>query len=488
MNPVNPRSLRFKLSWVHGLVISVVIVFIGFVRYHIVSYRSIRSFDEDLRNDAEFMASRFDIVSDASGWSIHSQGPGDALTLEELRENVVVTDGAGNVLRPDLHSHYMQRLLLSGSLRNVLGQRDGFSRVVAPDGTDYRFLSLPLPSKPPGKQVILHLGRSLESLAGVLNEYFYIYLYSVPLILVIAVPVGWYLAGRALKPFAEVARTAEQITSKSLNTQISTSHKEEEIQRLVQSFNSMVRRLNDSFEQMRKFNADVAHELRTPLSILQGENEVALRSPALPDEIYSVLASNLEELHRLTRIVNDMLVLAEADAGSQVLVKKPIKLGPMLEDLIEQMRVLAMDRNITIHLTASSDAVIQADSLWLRRALLNLIDNAIKYSKDGGNVEIRLDILDSQVHLAIRDEGIGIAAHDLPHIFDRLYRADPARSRSSGGAGLGLALVKWVIASHDGQIRVQSEVDRGTTFEIMFPAVPAGSPQAPGLGKAKRIL
>lgn len=473
--PVNPRSLRFKLSWMHGLVISFVIVFIGFVRYNIVSYRSTQSFNEDLQNDAEFMASRLRIGPDASTWSFQSLIPGEALTLEELRGSVVVTDTEGRVLGLDLHSHYMQRLLLSGSLKNVLGQRSGFGRAVAADGTPYRFLSLTMPLGQHGREIVIHLGRSLDSLTGVLNEYFYIYLYSVPLVLAIAVPVGWYLAGRALKPFAEVARTAEQITSKNLNTQITTRHKEEEIQRLVQAFNSMVRRLNDSFQQMRKFNADAAHELRTPLSILQGENEIAMRSLSLPDEIHSVLASNLEELQRLTRIVNDMLILAEADAGSQTFVKKPTKLGPLLEDLIEQMRVLAMDRNIAINFTESGDAAIDADSLWLRRALLNLIDNAIKYSKEGGRIDVRLEVSGGRVRLTIRDEGIGIAPNDLPHIFNRLYRADPARSRSSGGVGLGLALVKWIVESHDGQIRVESEVDRGAAFEITLPSS-AGNP------------
>jgi heavy metal sensor kinase len=311
----------------------------------------------------------------------------------------------------------------------------------------------------------------MDSLAGVLNEYLYIYLFSVPVVLAISVPVGWYLASRALKPFDEVARTAKQITSKNLSTQITTEHKEEEIQRLVQAFNSMVRRLNDSFQQMRKFNADAAHELRTPLSILQGENEIALRSPNLSEEIHSVLASNLEELQHLTRIVNDMLILAEVDAGGQVLAMKPSNLKPMLEDLVEQMRVLAMDRNIEISLAESPDVIIEADPLWLRRAVLNLLDNAIKYSKDGGRVEVQMALRGERVHLAIRDEGIGIAPNDLPHIFDRLYRADPARSRYSGGVGLGLALVKWIIEAHHGQIRVDSEVDRGTTFEISLPAM-----------------
>jgi signal transduction histidine kinase len=227
--------------------------------------------------------------------------------------------------------------------------------------------------------------------------------------------------------------------------------------------------LQDSFQRMRKFSADAAHELRTPLAILQGENEIALRSSLVPEDIRSVLASNLEELDRLTRIINDMLTLAEAEAGSRVLLMKPVNLKPLLEDLVDQMRLLAMDRNIRIDLCGLEDATIDADELWIRRALINLLDNAIKYSRNEGTVEVGVQSKGSNVTLRVRDDGIGISAEDLPHIFDRLYRADPARSRASGGAGLGLSLVKWIVEEHKGRINVESQPELGACFEIVFP-------------------
>jgi heavy metal sensor kinase len=279
------------------------------------------------------------------------------------------------------------------------------------------------------------------------------------------------LAGRSLKPFEDVAQTAERLTLENLNTQIVTPHREKEIQRLVNAFNSMVGRLEHSFRQMRQFNADAAHELRTPLAILQGENEIALRTPGLPEDVRAVLSSNLEELERLTRVVTDLLTLAEVEAGTEILRKRPVELSSLLKDLIEQMNALAQERNLTFETGNLPDLRVQADDLWIRRALLNLIDNSIKYSRPGAKIEIWLKRVNSMAQIGIRDYGIGIHPEDLPRIFDRLYRTDPARSRTIGGAGLGLSIVKWIIEAHQGQIKVSSQPEQGTTIEISLPSV-----------------
>jgi heavy metal sensor kinase len=463
----NLRSLRFKLSWTIGLAIALVVVCIGLTRYHTISYRAQRSFDLDLQYDAQVFVSHLNFSGQGFEWSSEGLPPTEALAMEELGPYFVITDSAGNVVRPDLNSKYIRSMLERKGLDRVLSQRSGFDLAVAADGTVYRFVSTAVPGKP---QFTIHVGRSIDSMSGVLHEYLFVYFYSVPLILTVSIGVGWFLAGRALKPFEEVSKAAQQVTSSNLNMQIATHHDEVEVLRLVQSFNAMVSRLDRSFQQMRKFNADVAHELRTPLAILQGETEVALSSASVPEEIHSVLASNLEELDRLKRLVNDMLTLAEADAGRQLLNKKPVSLRPLLEDLIEQMRMLGTDREITIVLGDFPELMIIADELWMRRALLNLLDNAIKYSKDGGLVRVRVMPDTSVVRISIQDNGIGIEAKDLPHIFDRLFRADPARTRGSGGgAGLGLALVKWIIEAHQGSIDVHSQPDQWTDFVLTLP-------------------
>jgi heavy metal sensor kinase len=472
---VNVNSLRFKLIWIHSVAIALVVVCIGLVRYQSSSYRSHRSFDSTLLADARLFVSRIQLKETGFELPLDGLNSRDALAVQEIEHYFIVTDPQGNILKEEFHNSYIRKMLRSGDLSNVLRQPSGFGKTKTTDGSEYRFVNFPIPPGIFPVPAIIHIGRSLEPLKGVLNEYELFYFYSVPLILAISVAVGWYLARKALEPFEEITRTAERITYENLNTQLQTQHGEEEIQRLVHSFNGMVRRLNESFQQMRKFNADAAHELRTPLAILQGETEVALRSPNLPEEIRSVLASNLEELDRLKRIVNDMLTLAEAEAGRQVLRKEPVEMKPLLEDLVDQMRLLATDRNVQIDLKCTPELWINADKLWIRRAIINLLDNAIKYSKDGGRVEISAAREDSSVQLKIKDYGIGISHDDIPHIFDRLYRADPARSRNSGGAGLGLALVKWIVEAHKGIIDVESQAEQGACFRITLPARPRES-------------
>ncbi|MBZ5498219.1 MAG: hypothetical protein LAP85_17600 [Acidobacteriia bacterium] len=469
---MNVRTLRFKLSLTNGLFISIFFVLFGYVRYQTFAYRAERSFERSMGHQADFFAKNIRATPDGFDWKT-SVAPADVLALDTIRPFFVLTDLSGHVLREEIYGWYIKTMLTGKDLEHVLHCQSGFSDAAGNDGRRFRFINKIMPSEN-GQTVVLHLGRPLDQLTELLDEYMRIYLWSVPLVLIVAGGVGWFLAVHALKPFEEVAKTAEQITLEKLNTQIVNARKEEEVQRLVQSFNSMVARLSQSFEQMRKFNANVAHELRTPLAILQGESEIALRSGSITEDIRSVLISNLEELGRLTRIVNDILTLSEAEAGAQVLEKRPVNLKPLIGDLADQMQLLAMERNIKIDVQDLPDAMVEADDLWMRRAVLNLLDNAIKYSRDGGRILVSMTSDKAKVHISIRDDGIGIAKQDLPYIFDRLFRTDPARNRNSGGSGLGLALVKWVVEAHNGQVQVSSEPDQGADFIVELPLLPAG--------------
>ncbi len=464
------HSLRFRLSLTNGVVLAVAFLCVGYARYATIAYRLSMRFDRDLVGDATFLSSR--LVVTPGSYALHSDGltAYDTFNLQQVLAYSVITDRQGKVVNPDMCSRYVREMLQQGALSELLQMRGGTVETAAADGTRFRFVSLPVGADLDSPYVV-HVGRDAQSLEGVLGQYREMYLLSLPLLLVVSVAVGWFLAGRALKPFDDLAHAVEQITSKNLSIPILSHYREEEVQKLVDAFNLVVTRLDGSFRQMSRFNADVAHELRTPLAVLQGETEIALQSPGLPDEITAVLCSNLEELDRLGRIVKDLLTLAEADAGTQVIAEQEIRLAPLMRDLVEQMRLLAADRSIEINIDRIDEAVMLGDELWIRRALLNLLDNAIKYSKIGGRVDVQVQSLGASVRVAVRDQGIGIAPEDLPRIFDRLYRADPARSRSTGGAGLGLAFVKWIVEAHHGRIAVDSQPDRDTLFTLEFPQV-----------------
>jgi heavy metal sensor kinase len=465
---VKIRSLRFRLSWINGVVVAAAFLCVGFARYITVSYRAYMRFDADLQHDAAFLSSHLSVSSNALRLRLEGMSADEVINLQEIQHDSVVSDAAGRVPNPEACSRPMQQMLRYKALEPVLCSDSGITQIRAPDGSRFRFASVPAVVGP-GYAYRVHVGRNAEAVGSVLDEYLAMYIISVPLILALSVSVGWYLAGRALKPFAEVARTVEQYSSKNLHSPIQTRYTEREVQKLVDAFNQLAGRLNASFSQMSRFNADVAHELRTPLAVLQGETEIALQSPAIPEEIRIVLCSNLEELDRLSRIVKDMLTLAAADAGTQVIAENEIRLVPLVQDLVEQMRILAGDRGIEIKADQLDETLILGDELWIRRALLNLLDNAIKYSRNGGRIELCLRSLESTARITVRDEGIGIAPEDLPRIFDRLYRSDPARSRTTGGTGLGLAFVKWIVEAHKGNILVESLPDCGSVFTVEFP-------------------
>jgi two-component system OmpR family sensor kinase len=464
------HSLRFKLISIYGATIALLIVCAGLILYQIVTYRSYHNFDDVLLSDARFFVSHIKLEVDGFKWSLKGLNPHLATIIREFEPYAVVTNLDGTVLHESAYNKQMQTMIHRGGLDTIIRQRSGFGLAVTAHGAVLRFVSLEMPSGVDSSAAIMHVGRSTEGMKWVLNKYSRLYLWSVPVMLALSVAAGWFLTGRALRPFKDITKTAEQISSKNLNAQIVTKYKEEEIQALAKSFNTMVGRLNRSFQQMRRFNADAAHELRIPLSILRAETELLLRSPnPTKDEIQSALESTLEELDRLTRIVNDMLILSEAEAGEQVLLKEPIHLRTFIEELINQMATLAATRDIQIELHNMPDIQMEADRLLIRRAMFNILDNAIKYSKENGKVEVSATVQDTMARLQIRDYGIGIAPDDLPNIFDRLFRADRARNRINGGAGLGLSMARWIIEAHQGTISVSSTPNQGSRFEIALP-------------------
>ena len=231
----------------------------------------------------------------------------------------------------------------------------------------------------------------------------------------------------------------------------------------------MIGRLDASFRQIRQFTSDASHELRTPLTVMKGETELVLRRPRPLEDYQSVLESNLEEIDRMTHIVDELLFLSRADMGEVKMESLPVALEALVEDIHRQAILLGQDGNIDVVLGTVMPAVVQGDELRLRELLLNLVENAIKYSFPGGKIEIALINDGRQALLSVMDQGIGIGPVDQKRIFDRFFRTDNARVHTKKGTGLGLAICTWIAESHKGHIQVQSDLGKGSTFTVVLP-------------------
>ncbi len=243
-----------------------------------------------------------------------------------------------------------------------------------------------------------------------------------------------------------------------------------EVKKLAQSYNSMMARRASNLRRARQFSADVTHELRTPLTILRGETELALRGGREKKELRAVLESNLEEISRMSYLIEDLLLLSKSDLGEIPLKKEPLPLVELIAELHHQAQLLATTKNIRVDLECPDKQIIlEADSLRLRQVFLNLLTNAIKYTPEGGSVKIKLVLNDNNVAISISDTGIGIDKENLDAIFDRFYRVNKTSNRNDGGSGLGLAIVKWIVNAHAGSISVNSIVGQGSTFTVALP-------------------
>jgi two-component system, OmpR family, sensor kinase len=295
-----------------------------------------------------------------------------------------------------------------------------------------------------------------------------------PFILILALPVAYYVGGRTFRPVDQLINEVEAITDgRSLHRRLPTDPSNDELSRLSATLNAMIGRLEHSFAALRRFTADASHELKTPLTVLRADVERAMNPSTRGTERMVALEEALQESARMADLVDSLLTLARADEGRFDLIREPTRLEPVVREVFETATILGEDGGLAVALPVLEDATVLADGRRLRQLFLNLVTNAIKYTPRGGRVEISLARRPhtGEVAFAVRDTGIGIAAADLPYIFDRFWRADRARSRSSerSGFGLGLAIAQWIAQAHAGALTVQSRLGRGSVFTVTLP-------------------
>jgi heavy metal sensor kinase len=293
----------------------------------------------------------------------------------------------------------------------------------------------------------------------------------VPVLLLGASAGGYWISKRALDPVDEISRAAQRISIESLSDRLPVPKTGDQLERLTDTLNQMFSRLEGSVRGMKQFTADASHELRAPMALIRTTAEVAVQRRDRPAAEYlEALEDILEESERTSQVINSLMLLARTDAGKEVVERAPVDMSSVCRAAIEQGEKLVRHRRLQFSVSIPDEPVpIVADAEALRRAIIILIDNAAKYTPEGGLVQVDLSTRDSVARVKVTDTGIGIDPADLPHIFSRFWRADKARSRTYGGAGLGLSIAKWIAETHAGYINVASELGKGSTFCFNVP-------------------
>jgi len=318
-----------------------------------------------------------------------------------------------------------------------------------------------------GRVYTVQVAAPLRELQQGLRDALWLLAPMVPLVLLLASAGGYWISRRALAPVDEIARTARSISADNLSKRLAVPASGDELQRLSETLNEMIARLESAFSKIVRFTADASHELRTPLAVMRMTAEVALRAPPADEEHREALEQIIAEIQRTAHLVDNLLLIANADAGHGRPNAARVNLTDAVAEACTEGAALARAKGVVLQARLPEEPIwVLGDVHALRRLFLILLDNAVKYTPAGGRCEVRIGECDGFVIGTVSDTGIGIASEDLPHIFDRFYRVDRARSRALGGTGLGLAIGRWIAETHEGSITVESALDRGSVFEV----------------------
>jgi heavy metal sensor kinase len=462
-------ALRSRLTMVYAAVFGLLLTAIGVVSYRILAYELDRDVTTNLLGLTSGLHGYLRFDGGTPVVAFNASDPVETAFVQEATRYYQVFDATtGRLL---VQSEAMRPLGLAFTPDEVSAFREQL--VMRDVDTDYGRLRLSNSVITPDTRGIylLQVGVSLLQFDRTLDRFAVLLLVTVPAGMIASLLVGRWIARVALRPLAQVAETVRTIDVTALQRRLPIRRANDELDEVVTAFNETLARLEQAVGEMRQFSTALAHELRTPLAALRGEIELAMREARGAQATTRHLASQLEEIDKLNRLIDQILMLARAEAGEIALARTRVDLGALAAAVIDQVELVAQAKGVDLKYQRANDVWVLGDEQWLTRLLLNLLDNAIKFTPPNGYVAVAVSRDDTEARLTVRDTGSGIPEDAISHVFDRFFRADPARPSSVEGVGLGLSLVRWVVDQHGGHIDVASALGRGSTFTVRFPLV-----------------
>jgi len=463
--PRKLRSVRVSLTfWYSVVFLAGFLVFGGIVYFYLHRLQE-AAIETDLTEEADWIAELVEVEQGGAG-------------AEELSDDLVRRISEHFTENPN---NYMVVITGAGGARLYESDNSADFGAVAVLRTVNRVVIQSLDHPTQGRirvaarwvgPLLVQVGFTERSMERTLGHVLAIFAFIVPIVLFLAVGGGWIMMGAILDPIHRISTVARRITGKDLSGRIPERGVGDELDELIGVMNAMIARLEMSFGQMKEFSMNVAHELRTPLTILKGESELALSRNLSNEESHRILSNLLEEIVRMSRLVDDLLTLAKADAGQLTIESSPVRLDALLEEVAEDAVVLGSFKDLDVKLASNPAVTVTGDRARLHQLFRALISNAVQYTDAGGSLTIGSELSASSVVVRVADTGIGIPPESLGRIFDRFYRVDAARTRVSGGSGLGLALAKWIAELHNASLTVESRPGQGSTFIVTIPLSP----------------
>lgn len=465
------RTLRFRLASTFLLLVTGILGIVGVVGTQTLRTILENQSEQTLHEQLAALKAWIHFEDGEPTWFMDPGDPEEVADVSRLQTVYVIADDQGNIAKgssdPSLKDLYDRKTILSEMAQIERTKESLIKTIISKDKIPYQIISSISVDADHGRTWYFAEGRSLAGDQQILRHFdrnFFIFL---PITLVACALVSWYSTGAGLRGLQSVEKAAQDITGSNLGLQIPKRGANDELDRLIDSFNQMSRRLQESFEQIRRFSTDVSHELRTPLTAIQGQLEVALFTATRKEQLQEAIENALQDVERLSNLVRALLLLSQSESGQIPMNKGVVDLGELLQDIVDQFQIPAEAHDVKLMEQHAGPVLCEADRTQIERVVTNLLSNAIKYTPAGGWIRASVEHAGASVRLVVEDSGVGIPQDHLPHIFNRFYRVpDPNPEK---GLGLGLSFVAAIVKAHGGDIRVESEIGKGSRFEVTLP-------------------